>query len=81
MPHFQGSEANIWYKQVGNPDGRQLVWVGGGGTMGRDWHRFQTPHFAGQFRNLVFDNRGIVWFPSIPVLCASYRRNGPRRPR
>jgi pimeloyl-ACP methyl ester carboxylesterase len=59
MPHFQGSEARIWYEQVGNPDGRQLVWVGGGGTMGRDWHRFQTPHFSGQFRNLVFDNRGI----------------------
>ena len=59
MPHFQGSEAQIWYEQVGNPGGKQLVWVGGGGTMGRDWHRFQTPHFAGEFQNLVFDNRGI----------------------
>lgn len=59
MPHFTGSEAEIWYEQVGRADGPQLVWVGGGGTMGRDWHRFQTPHFAADFRNLVFDNRGI----------------------
>jgi len=59
MPFFQGSEAEIWYEQLGNPDGPQLVWVGGGGTRGRDWQRFQTPHFAGAFRNLVYDNRGI----------------------
>ena len=59
MPHFEGSEAEIWFEQVGPENGPQLVWVGGGGTMGRDWHRFQTPHFAGEFRNLVFDNRGI----------------------
>ena len=59
MPHFQGTEAEIWFEQVGPENGPQLVWVGGGGTMGRDWHRFQTPHFSGEFRNLVFDNRGI----------------------
>lgn len=59
MPHYRGSEAEIWYEQVGDPEGKQLVWVGGGGTMGRDWHRFQTPHFSRGFRNLVFDNRGI----------------------
>jgi pimeloyl-ACP methyl ester carboxylesterase len=59
MPHFRGSEAEIWYEQVGNPTGKQLVRVGGGGTMGRDWRRFQTPHFAVGFRRLVFDNRGI----------------------
>ena len=59
MPHYRGSEAEIWYEQVGNPEGKQLVWVGGGGTMGRDWHRFQTPHFSREFHNLVFDNRGI----------------------
>lgn len=59
MPHFKASEAEIWYEQVGREDGPQLVWVGGGGTMGRDWHRFQTPHFVKDFRNLVFDNRGI----------------------
>lgn len=57
MPHFQGSQARIWFEQVGvGPD---IVWVGGGGTAGKDWHRFQTPHFAGRFRNTVFDNRGI----------------------
>jgi pimeloyl-ACP methyl ester carboxylesterase len=59
MPHFKGSEAEVWYEQVGPEGAPQLVWVGGGGTMGRDWHRFQTPHFAKSFRNLVFDNRGI----------------------
>jgi pimeloyl-ACP methyl ester carboxylesterase len=59
MPHFKGSEAKIWYEQVGPEGAPLLVWVGGGGTMGRDWHRFQTPHFAKNFRNLVFDNRGI----------------------
>jgi pimeloyl-ACP methyl ester carboxylesterase len=59
MPHFKASQAEIWYEQVGAADGPQLVWVGGGGTMGRDWHRFQTPHFVKDFRNLVFDNRGI----------------------
>ncbi|MDZ4736724.1 MAG: alpha/beta hydrolase [Rhodospirillaceae bacterium] len=36
-----------------------MVWVGGGGTMGRDWHRFQTPAFDAGFRSTVFDNRGI----------------------
>ena len=62
MPHFKGTEAEIWYEIVGpkgSPDAPMLVWVGGGGTMGRDWHRFQTPHFSKSFRNLVFDNRGI----------------------
>lgn len=59
MPHYRGSEAEIWYEQVGNPAGKQLVWVGGGGTAGRDWHRFQTPYFSPEFQNLVFDNRGI----------------------
>jgi pimeloyl-ACP methyl ester carboxylesterase len=59
MPHFQGTESNIWFEQEGPEGAPQLVWVGGGGARGRDWQRFQTPHFAGEFRNLVFDNRGI----------------------
>ncbi|WP_119299943.1 alpha/beta fold hydrolase [Dongia deserti] len=59
MPHFKGSESEIWFEQVGPENAPQLVWVGGGGTMGRDWHRFQTPHFAKSWRNLVFDNRGV----------------------
>ena len=59
MSHFKGSESEIWFEQVGPDDAPQLVWVGCGGTMGRDWHRFQTPHFAQRYRNLVFDNRGI----------------------
>lgn len=57
MPHLQGSQASIYYEEVGAGPG--IVWVGGGGTMGKDWHRFQTPHFAPSFRNIVFDNRGI----------------------
>ena len=59
MPHFQGSQSNIWFEQEGPEGAPQLVWVGGGGARGRDWQRFQTPHFAQRFRNLVFDNRGI----------------------
>ena len=57
MPVFAGTQSRIFYEQIGN--GPDIVWVGGGGTMGRDWHRFQTPHFARRFRNLTFDNRGI----------------------
>ncbi|HEU4827308.1 MAG TPA: alpha/beta hydrolase, partial [Dongiaceae bacterium] len=59
MPHFKGTESEIWFDEEGPAGAPLLVWVGGGGTRGRDWQRFQTPHFAGQFRNLVFDNRGI----------------------
>ncbi len=59
MPHFQGTESEIWFEQEGPADGPQLVWVGGGGARGRDWQRFQTPHFKQRFRNLVYDNRGI----------------------
>ncbi len=59
MPHFKGTESEIWFEQEGPADGPQLVWVGGGGARGRDWQRFQTPHFRQRYRNLVFDNRGI----------------------
>jgi pimeloyl-ACP methyl ester carboxylesterase len=61
MPFFEGGAATIYYEQTGKADGKQLVWVGGGGTIGRDWHRFQTPYFADEFRSLVYDNRGIGW--------------------
>ena len=57
MPQFDGSAASIHYEQTGS--GPDIVWVGGGGARGRDWQRFQTPHFKQRFRNTVFDNRGI----------------------
>jgi pimeloyl-ACP methyl ester carboxylesterase len=57
MPQFSASSASIFYEQTGA--GPDIVWVGGGGTQGRDWQRFQTPHFDAHFRNTVFDNRGI----------------------
>ena len=59
MPHFQGTESKIWFEQEGPEGAPQLVWVGGGGARGRDWQRFQTPHFRQRYRTLVFDNRGI----------------------
>jgi len=61
MPHFQGREAAIHYQQSG-PDAAgtpEILWIGGGGTKGEDWHRFQTPHFDEHFRSTVYDNRGI----------------------
>ncbi|PZR00229.1 MAG: hypothetical protein DI533_06465 [Cereibacter sphaeroides] len=57
MPFFSGSSSIIRYDQTGT--GPDIVWVGGGGTRGRDWQRFQTPHFDANFRSTVFDNRGI----------------------
>jgi pimeloyl-ACP methyl ester carboxylesterase len=57
MPLFDGSAASIHYEQTGS--GPDIVWVGGGGTRGEDWHRFQTPYFDQRFRSTVFDNRGI----------------------
>ena len=59
MPHVQGTQSRIWFEQEGPAGAPQLVWVGGGGARGRDWQRFQTPHFKQRYRNLVFDNRGI----------------------
>ncbi|WP_421693932.1 alpha/beta fold hydrolase [Aestuariivirga sp.] len=57
MPLFHGSSSAIHYEQTrAGPD---IVWVGGGGTQGKDWQRFQTPHFDRSFRSTVFDNRGI----------------------
>ncbi len=57
MPLFDGSDASLFYEQTGA--GPDIVWVGGGGTVGRDWRRFQTPHFDPSFRSTTFDNRGI----------------------
>lgn len=57
MPVFHAASSDIHYEQTGS--GPDVVWVGGGGTMGKDWHRFQTPHFDRSFRSTVFDNRGI----------------------
>jgi pimeloyl-ACP methyl ester carboxylesterase len=57
MPHFKGTHSEIFYEQTGN--GADIVWVGGGGTVGRDWQRFQTPHFDKSFRSTTFDNRGV----------------------
>lgn len=57
MPIFTGTQSAIAYARSGS--GPDIVWVGGGGTMGRDWQRFQTPHFDPAFRSTVFDNRGI----------------------
>ena len=58
MPQiFEGSEARIAYEQSGAGD--DLVWVGGGGTLGRDWRRFQTDFFDPHYRSTTFDNRGI----------------------
>jgi pimeloyl-ACP methyl ester carboxylesterase len=57
MALFPGREASIFYEQTGT--GPDIVWVGGGGTVGRDWQRFQTPYFDPHFRSTVYDNRGI----------------------
>ncbi len=57
MPFLDTGESNLFYEQIG--EGPDIVWVGGGGTMGRDWQRFQTPHFQDRYRNTTFDNRGI----------------------
>jgi pimeloyl-ACP methyl ester carboxylesterase len=66
MPFIDTAEAKLFYEQIGPSGvetgpatGGDIVWVGGGGTMGRDWQRFQTPHFERHFRNTTFDNRGI----------------------
>ena len=57
MPFFEGTMSSIFYEQTG--DGPDIVWVGGGGTAGKDWQRFQTGYFDAAFRSTVFDNRGI----------------------
>lgn len=58
MPTVRGSHAHIHFDRFG--EGPDIVWVAGGGSLGRDWHPFQMPYFerAG-FRNTTFDSRGI----------------------
>jgi pimeloyl-ACP methyl ester carboxylesterase len=57
MPYFEGTVSSIYYDQTGA--GPDVVWVGGGGTAGHDWQRFQTGYFDAAYRSTVFDNRGI----------------------
>jgi len=57
MPRFEGSEAAIHYEQIGT--GPDIVWVAGGGGLAADWVPYQMPYFGTDFRNTIFDNRGI----------------------
>jgi pimeloyl-ACP methyl ester carboxylesterase len=57
MPRFEGSEATIQYEQIGS--GPDIVWVAGGGGLAADWIPYQMPYFGKDFRNTIFDNRGI----------------------
>jgi pimeloyl-ACP methyl ester carboxylesterase len=57
MPRFEGKEASIHYEQVGS--GPDIVWVAGGGGLAADWVPYQMPFFEKDFRNTIFDNRGI----------------------
>ncbi|HLY58192.1 MAG TPA: alpha/beta hydrolase [Stellaceae bacterium] len=57
MPIFTGSDAALDYEQSGA--GPDIIWVAGGGSAGKDWRRFQTPHFDPNFRSTTYDNRGI----------------------
>ena len=59
MPYVETPDTRLFYEQSGPAGAPDIVWVGGGGTKGRDWQRFQTPHFDPKFRSTVFDNRGI----------------------
>ena len=56
MPELATSNARIAYKQVG--DGRDIVWISGGGDRGDSLHEWQIPALAG-YRHTTFDNRGI----------------------
>jgi pimeloyl-ACP methyl ester carboxylesterase len=57
MPTSEGSEATIHYEQHGG--GPDIVWVSGGGGLATDWMPYQIPYFREDFRNTIFDNRGI----------------------
>lgn len=57
MPTFEGSQASIHYEQIG--EGPDIVWVAGGGGLAADWVPYQMPFFGADFRNTIFDNRGI----------------------
>jgi len=57
VPRFEGSQATIHYEQIGS--GPDIVWVSGGGGLATDWLPYQVPFFRDDFRNTIFDNRGI----------------------
>jgi len=57
MAMFRGTEAEIFYDQIGR--GRDIVWVAGGGGLSSDWVPYQMPFFREDYRNTLFDNRGI----------------------
>jgi pimeloyl-ACP methyl ester carboxylesterase len=57
MPKFSGSRATIAFEQVGA--GPDIVWISGGGDVGKSWHGYQVPFFRDAFRNTTFDNRGV----------------------
>ena len=57
MPFLEGSEARLFYDQMG--EGPDVVWVAGGGGLSSDWLPYQMPFFAPLYRNTIFDNRGI----------------------
>lgn len=57
MPFAETPNARIFYEQFG--EGPDLVWVHGGGAMGKEWQDYQVPYFKAQFRNTTFDNRGV----------------------
>ncbi|HVQ88006.1 MAG TPA: alpha/beta hydrolase [Actinomycetes bacterium] len=57
MPQCAVPGASIHYEQVGS--GPEIVWVAGGGGLATDWVPYQLPFFKADFRNTIFDNRGI----------------------
>ncbi len=57
MSRLEGVEATIHYEQIGT--GPDIVWVAGGGGRAADWVPYQIPFFRDDFRNTIFDNRGI----------------------
>lgn len=57
MPQLDASRARIHYEQTGA--GPDIVWVSGGGGLAEDWRPYQLPFFEQDFRNTVFDNRGV----------------------
>ena len=57
MSQIELSNAVVHYEQFGH--GPDIVWLSGGGGLGRAWHAYQIPYFERSFRCTTFDNRGI----------------------
>jgi pimeloyl-ACP methyl ester carboxylesterase len=51
------ADVDLAFEQFGA--GPDIVWISGGSSLGRAWHRWQIPYFERTFRNTTFDNRGI----------------------